>query len=710
MDEEPASSKPGISRRTMLKSIVGAGIGAALPFHVPARDKSDWKRSLLDYLDALRRPDGGYAWPGQEDSHLTPTFATVGCFHLLQRAPPNKAQLVEFVRNHHPAQVRKLEQEQRIFNFEQLQTLASLDADLSGFRDRIISWKGPVKYLRQYEQHGWPVFRSEAGAILCRKLLGLSPDELPQSFRRYLDARRRPNGSFNNGPTSEGGDGHVTNTYWGLLVMNWLGRAGENKAAAIQWLQDCQLSNGGFTYQPRPEFGGVDDVSYTRAAVCALALLGSETKNPGACIKYLWSLRNADGGFGDRPGWNSNPVATHYALEALAALRALESAPIYRPKRKQRIAVPSGLRVFTIQIEAHGTGSPSEAVDLARSLRIHLWGAKNAMPAWLKRAQAIADEQQVPVRFFISNEEYGTWMNLPGFGTYSHMSDLIAPACADYGASLARKEAVSWKEFRQRRLVPLAKANGRLVWQFGENEELVRIVLDDSLERGGYAAISTFHFGNRDFTETEPFLNRYRGQIPFVALQDAHGKEPWWFADMTAGFRTVFLAKEPTWEGWLDALRENRVAAIRRDAASGFRTWMHAGSDEVAQFVKEHACEWQWWDNSEIQRPLVSIVAVRPEDEFEEGRPGSGIVLRVRCAWGNTTQGLPKKPIAELVKLTVNGVEVAPKLVAKKRANGALEDHYHTYHIQESAVGRQSATATVKALASGTEASRTLHY
>ena len=174
------------------------------------------------------------------------------------------------------------------------------------------------------------------------------------------------------------------------------------------------------------------------------------------------------------------------------------------------------------------------------------------------------------MRFFTANEEYGTWVRVPGLGTYSHTSDIIAPAGADFGPSLAKQGVVSWPDYRARRLAPLQAAGGRLVWQFGENEELVRIYLDDSLERGGYAAISTFHFGNPDFTNTEPFLGGYRGQIPFVALQDAHGAEPWWFADMTEGFRTLFLAREPTWEGWLEALRNNWVVAVRRDAASGF--------------------------------------------------------------------------------------------------------------------------------------------
>jgi hypothetical protein len=70
---------------------------------------------------------------------------------------------------------------------------------------------------------------------------------------------------------------------------------------------------------------------------------------------------------------------------------------------------------------------------------------------------------------------------VPGLGTYSHTSDIIAPAAGRIGASLANQGVFSWPQFRQRRLDPLQKGEGRLLWQFGENEELTRIFLDESL-------------------------------------------------------------------------------------------------------------------------------------------------------------------------------------------------------------------------------------
>ncbi|MEO5801909.1 MAG: prenyltransferase/squalene oxidase repeat-containing protein [Verrucomicrobiota bacterium] len=704
-----------MNRRDMLKTITTAGFSAAVlrgsmfsAFAAPSR-----VQSVIRYLKRLSRRDGGFAWEDQDSSHLTSTFAVIGCFQILQQPLPDAKRIAEFVRQHHPSRLKKLEQERRAFDFQQVQSLVWLGEDPSEFREKIRAWTKPLAYLKQYEQHGYPVFQSEVSLFACRALLGLPQDKLSPHFTDYLNSRRRENGSFNNTPNSDGGDGHVMNTCWGLQALNFLGRIDEKRNETVAWLRACQLNEGGFIFQPHPEFAGLDDVAYTWASVRSLKLLGAAPAHRDACVAYLLSLENADGGFADRPGWLSNPMATYRALDALQALDALEASVSNRKSkfkiRKTHASLPKNLKVFSIQLEAHGCGSPTEAVELARSLRIHLWGAKNAKPEWMARAQSIAGKQNVPVKFFVSNEEYGTWVNVPGLGTYSHTSDLIAPANADFGPPLSSQGAVSWPEFRRRRLAPLQKAGGHLIWQFGENEELARLYLDDSLQCGGYAAISTFHFGNPDFTNSEPFLNRYREQLPFVALQDAHGQEPWWFADMTTGFRTVFLATEPTWKGWLNALEKNWAVAIRHDAVSNFKTWMHGGSPEVLELVRANERDWKWWNNPLIQRPLVSIVAIRPDDALEVARPAEGVTLRIRCAWENTTQGLPKKPLVELVKLVVDGVEVSTKPVEQKKGGG-LSDTFHHYHLPSLSPGKHSAVATARILQMKTTFSKTLHF
>jgi len=705
-----------MQRRDFLKGLAAAMSLTVISKNAPAVSEpqaTSWIEDTLDYLESLRQPDGGYAWPGQMQSHLTPSYAVTGCYNLLERTPPDKSKLVQFVSENHPFRIKKLERELKVFEFQQIQSLLWLGENAGSFLEQVRRWTKPSVYPKQYEQHGYPVLRIEVMALLCRRLLGLAMDDISSEMIEYLDIRRRPNGSFNNTPAADGGDGHVMNTWWAIQALNTIGRSGEKREQTVAWVRDCQLPGGGFTYQPKPAFAGIDDVTYTWSAVRTLELFDAQPARQKACIAYLLSLRNLDGGFGDRPGWSSNPLATYRAIDAFRALDGLDSLSlsarrkINPPQSKQ---LPENLKVYTIQIEAHGKGSPIEAVELARSLKIDLWGAKNAAPGWIAAAQDIADRRKVPVTFFVANEEYGTFVDLPGLGTYSHTSDIIAPANVDFGPSLTGEQAVTWEDFRQRRLAPLQKAGGRLIWQFNENEEITRLYLDDSLQRGAYAAISTFHFGNPDFTNSEPFLNHYWGQIPYVGLQDAHGAEPWWWGDQLTGFRTLFLAAEPTWDGWLKALERNWVLAVRHDEVSSNKTWIHGSPPEVVDFVRRRQLQWRWWDNPRISRPLVSVVAVTTGDKWETARPEQGVTVRVRCQWGNTAQGLPKVPCVELLKLKVNEQEVEPTLVAPKAKWGAYHDYYHYYHMSRPAPGRHTATAVVRTIDTQAVSEHTIEF
>ncbi len=704
-----------IRRRDFLKTAVAtvslAGLSAET--EALAESKTDsWARRVCDYLESLRRPDGGYAWPDQPRSHLTPSFAAVGCYHLLQREPPERRALVEFLRTHHPFHLKKLERDLRVFDFQQIQSLLWLGEDVSSFREQVRNWTKPSVYPTAYEKHGYPILQLEAMSLLCRQLVGLAMDDVAPAFGEYIQSRQRPNGSFNNTPTADGGDGHVMNTWWAIQALTALGKPQEKREETVEWVQRCQTSGGGFTWQPEPAFAGVEDVTYAWAAVRTLKHLGASPARREACVGQLRSLWNADGGFSDRPGWPSNPEATYRTLDALHVLSAFDSLSSHmgRTRTKSRPKLPKDLKVFTIQVEAHGRGSCIEAVELARALRIDLWGAKNAVPGWIAKAQSIADQRKVAVKFFVANEEYGTFVDVPGLGTYSHTSDIVVPSGVDFGASLAGGEAVTWEEFRRRRLAPLHEAGGRLIWQFGENEELTRLYLDDSLQRGGYAGISTFHFGNPDFTNSEPFLKHYWQQIPFVALQDAHGEESWWWLDKLEGFRTLFLAREPTWEGWLTALRNNWVVAVRHDQVSQGRTWLHGGPPEVVDFVRRRERQWRWWNNPSLEAPLVSLAVVTPDDRWEAARPQQGVTIRVRCRWDCTTQGQPKTPRAELLKLEVDGREVAPTLVAPGAKWRVYQGHYHFHHIAQPAAGRHTATATIRVLATKAQSRHTVEF
>ncbi|HTM47114.1 MAG TPA: prenyltransferase/squalene oxidase repeat-containing protein [Bryobacteraceae bacterium] len=678
-----------ISRRGLL--LGATGMIAAQPSKV--------ERSITDYLESLARPGGGYGWEPDSHSHLTPSFAVLGCYRLLKREAPRKQALGAFIREHYPMPAaRHKDRPLRRFDYEQIQSLLWLGEDVSGLRKEVEQWTGPSEFTPRYELGGNPVFQHEVMALLCRRLLGMR-QAVPE-WKSYILARRRANGSFNTTPAADGSDGHVMNTWWGLEALDALG---ENPAAGTaDWVAACQLAGGGFTYAPKPQLAGVDNVCYTWSAVRALKQLGKQPGNREACARYLQSLRNADGGFGDRPGRLSNPVATFQALDALAALGA-EAKPSRTAPARPR-ALPSGLSVFTMQIEAPGGGSPADAVEMARGLRIHLWGAKNAPAGWIARCQEIAGRRKVPVRFFVANEEYGTYVSLPGLGTYSHLSDIIAPPDSDFGRSMADpKKPVPWNVFRDERVAALRRAQGANVWQFNENEEFTRVLLDEAVERGTYIAVSSFHFGNENFLNTQPYLMRYQDVLPFVGLQDSHAKEPWWWGDKLAGFRTVFLAKEPTWEAATEALRENRVMAIRHDEVTGFKTLLGGGTPAVRRMVMEHEREWRWWGGTPdgILRPHASMVAVRPGDRFEEARPERGVAIRVRCWRRNTNMGAPAEAITELASLHVDGKPVEAEPVEIRNDRKAMSDCYYKALLPDLPPGKHSAKAEIRVIATG---------
>ena len=676
---------------------------------------------IVSYLESLARPDGGYGWEDQADSYLSVSYAVIGSYRLLGRRPPRRGALAKYIGEAHPIRSARTETrihstDPRIFLYEQIQSLLWLGYDASGYVRDVSLWTEPEPYPRRYEAHGYPLLREQALALICRRLLALPVEDVLPSFLPYFTSRRRGNGSFNQTPAGDGSDGHVVNTWWALRALKGVAAVeprGEpvGRGTLVSWLQAAQLPSGGFTYQPEPPLARCDDVLYTLAAVDSLRRLDAAPLRREACAEYLCSLQNEDGGFGNRPGEPSCPVGTFYALSALHSLGALphfwsewsRRKGLPQAKKGERSELRGDLGIYSVQIQAPGTGSPVEAVMLAEALKIDLWGAKNASPGWIERAQEIAQREGVPVLFFQANEEYGTLVGMPGLGMYTHLSDPIAPPGVAMGVAMPSRESM-WAEFHESRIVPLENARGRIVWQICDNEELARILLDDSLMRGGYAAISTFHFGCRNFAYTVPFLFRYRHLIPFISLQDAHGVAPWWWTDHLTGFRTLFLGTEPTWDAWLEALERRWVVAVRHDADTYYRTRLLGGAPGVQEFVRRREAEWRWWDPDEprkLRRPVASIVPVKPGDRFEAASPERGIHLRVRTQWVTNHLAFLQQPVFELTALEWDDEALPFEPVERRDSQERLIDYYYAAPLAASIPGRHGVAATLRHVESG---------
>lgn len=683
-------------------SILFIALLAAVIIPFIATAQANWRSKLQKYIDTkLKKEDGGYGWEDQPDSHLTVCFAVTGILKDIDALPKDKSQLAEFIRTHHPQRGPNREagasgSDMRDLTYELIQGILWLGGDVSSFTADVSAWKSQAGILANYEDHKYANMMEDAPIPVCQKLVGVPFTDAP-GFTAYLQSHRRANGSFNNSPTAAGGDGNILNTYWCLRDMEALGLPMTKTAETIEWLQNCQLKNGGFTHQPNPQIGINDDVAYTWAAIRSLQLLGAKPKNIQGAIKYLISLHSADGGFGDRPFLHSTPVASYYAIDALKALdgfsvlaKAAAPKPIIEPKPDF-----TGYNVYTVQFQAQGGGSPDEAVMLADKLNIRLWGAKYPVKGWIEEAQRIAKENKVGVSFFIADEPHDNDVTIPGMGSFNHVLDYIAPA-AD---PIHYKDTATYEELKNTTLKQLKDVNGGLLLQVSNNEALARLLIDESINSHlGYLGISTVHFG-QNFAFWMPYLMEYRYRLPQVTLQDSHGTEAWWWANELTSHRTLFIAKEPTYEAMITALKNNWIIGVRHDSLSNYKSRVLGGTEAARKFILSKEADWKWWTTPDhLVRPQVAITVLNKNSIYDAGKPHEGLNIRVRCIWYSNRETL-KSPAATLQELKVDGkVVIAKESVIKNRRN-IIADAYYLYEWGTPAKGTHKIEATIKNLA-----------
>jgi len=354
-----------------------------------------------------------------------------------------------------------------------------------------------------------------------------------------------------------------------------------------------------------------------------------------------------------------------------------------------------GLKVYTVQFEATGSGSPEEAVMLADSLHINLWGCKNSNAAWREKAQHIADKRKVPVVFFQSDEAYGKSVTVQGMGTFSHIMDYIAPALANKKPDL---DGSSWQSYHKTFIQPLLQDQGALILQVTNNEPLGRMILDESITNGGFTAISTIHFG-QNFSFWLPWLNEYRHQLPFISLQDAHGTESWWWTAELIAHRTLFLARKPTYNGMMEAMKNNLLVAVRHDSLSNYKTRMLGGAQGVQEYVQSKQTEWSWWEKDSLikAKPWAAITVIEAPDTFEVARPVSGVNIRIRCEWSGIRQ-MPGKAVVTLEKLIINGKPLVNEYVEKKDGKGMVTDAYFLVTLPDIMKGNYTVEAALRSL------------
>ena len=256
------------------------------------------------------------------------------------------------------------------------------------------------------------------------------------------------------------------NTWWGLRGAAALGRDAERRDETVAWLRACQLPGGGFTYQPEPAFGGRRRrglhlgggarAEAARRRAGRSRRLRSRTSHPSGTP----TAASATGPAGRAT--RSRPTTRLDALDALGALEHCDRRPPEPHAGAAPSPLPADLKVFTIQIEAHGQGSPAEAVDLARRCGSTSGARRTPSREWLARARRSPTRRGCPSRSSSPTRSTAPGSTCPAWAPTATRATSSRPAGADFGPSLATRASVSWPEFRERRLEPLQKAGGRL--------------------------------------------------------------------------------------------------------------------------------------------------------------------------------------------------------------------------------------------------------
>ncbi len=418
---------------------------------------------------------------------------------------------------------------------------------------------------------------------------------------KFIAGKQSSSGSFGN---------HLIHTHAAVRTLSALHLPVPNHDRCIQWLQACQREDGGFGWNPdHLSASNRSDVWYTWAAVTALHELGAQPKHLQACIDWINGLQNADGGFGDQPGWNSRLYSTYYAVEALQvltddAVSAISEKMMAAPMDN---LIPQG--TYHIYQTQHKTpvGGPG-MVDSMVNLGFHLIGVKTketdvlndeGMSQTVREARAYAAQKGYDLEIVDCPENYGHRLIWFDGQPADHVSNFMIPPEMDsielrqfLASYRAGKANLPWDDFKEQVIKPMVSTGVLFYPELDYTLMNAYLVYDEGLyDDGGYNAVPGAHFGNIDWVRHFPYHERWVGKLPIIADGDAHGDMVAWQANLNQ-FRNVFLAKDNSLAAYVDAAKSGRSVCVIVMPDGEIRYY---GAQSAVSYLKQHLDEWKWW-------------------------------------------------------------------------------------------------------------------
>ncbi len=461
---------------------------------------------------------------------------------------------------------------------------------------------------------------------------------------RFIRARQAPNGGFVDlrGPEVRPGNSetHVAHTYHAvgslILLRSDVPRAGK----CVEFVRACQspagleqrsvFGTGGFLFDPdvnRP--GNYPDVYYTFAGLQVLHLLNARPADASACTRWLVSLQNFDGGFGDRPDWRSRLYSTYYAMHSLAMLTDMQSGRRERNDTLEPLAALAGTRLrgrLNDIMPVRRRPIPQEVRLNDGSLRVHqaLFKTPVVEPADLhglkqrgfdllamktddfSLAEPLLQAKLVSsgaMNIVLCPEAYPHRLRRSGGAVLHHVGNFTlnpgwtpAQRAVWQTADAAGRKELAWPDYQRQVLSPMTRLGSLCYPEQDFEMEFAMSAYDDGVYgKGGYNAVQAgFNWSPRDFVRVFPWRERYTDKLPVVADADAHGDLAKWSPQLDHT-RHLFISDGGSYADFLDAARHGRVVCVVVGAdgvPSGFCCY---GPASAVHYVKERVDEWKWW-------------------------------------------------------------------------------------------------------------------
>lgn len=435
----------------------------------------------------------------------------------------------------------------------------------------------------------------------------------PDEGLKFLRSRQLPNGAFVDAYRVEDvteDNAHVVATAQAVSVFQSLGEKVPRSNECVAWLRSCQDASGGFRWHPSHTCpSNKPDVWYTWAAVLALASLDAKPADVNGCLKWLNSLQNPDGGFGDRPGWNSRLYSTYYAVHAMGILNSsaggARAAVTTKTATATRKVIPEGkYQIYQASFKTP-PGGP-EMVEVARKLRINFLGVKDNSPNTpsvpISVARSYIKERGYPMEVVSIPEQYGHQLKWVGGHPANHVANFFlplddSPEVRDFLAAVdaAGRQALPWRDYVENVIRPVVQRGSLFYPELDYEMMNAYIVYDDGLEEGaGYnAVIGGLGWPIWDWIRMFPYRERWVGKLPIIVDADAHGEISKWLEPLDRQ-RVLYLAKSCDLPHFLEACRQLRTVCVIRGGQNKDEMAFY-GDPAVVEYVKRHQSEWQWW-------------------------------------------------------------------------------------------------------------------